>query len=99
MSFPLFDLYKDLAVAQSSPGPPDDPTKADEVEARTLRRRLAAIMWIPGAAGALALGGWSGSAIVGVAAFAVLGAGLWMFAERGDRLAALIRRSRARDSG
>jgi hypothetical protein len=83
VSFPLFDLYKDLAVAQSSPGPPEDPTKADEVEARTLRRRLAAIMWVPGAAGALALGGWSGSVMVGVAAFVVLVAGLWLFAEGG----------------
>ncbi len=92
MSFPLFDLYKDLAVAQSSSGPPDDPTRADEVEALTLRRRLAAIMWIPGAAAALALGGWSGSLVVGIAAFVVLLVGLWLFAERGDRLAGLIRR-------
>jgi hypothetical protein len=59
------------------------PPKAGEVEARTLRRRLAAIMWVPGAAGALALGGWSGSVIVGVAAFVVLVAGLWLFAEGG----------------
>jgi hypothetical protein len=93
MSFPLFDLYKDLAVAQSSPGPPDDSTKADEVEARTLRRRLAAILWVPGAFGALALGGWSGSAIVGIAAFAALIACLWLFAERGDRLSDLRPRS------
>jgi hypothetical protein len=97
MSFPLFDLYKDLAVAQSSPGPPDDPTKADEVEARTLRRRLAALIWVPGAVGILFLAGWANSALLGVACFVLLLVGLWLFAERGDRLAALIRRSHATD--
>ncbi len=93
MSFPLFDLYKDLAVAQSSPGPPDDPTKADEVEARTLRRRLAAIMWVPGAGAVLFLAGWANSAILGVACFVVLLTGLWLFAERGDRVRGWFRRT------
>lgn len=93
MSFPLFDLYKDLAVAQSSPGPPDDPTKADEVEARTLRRRLAAIMWVPGAAGVLFLAGWANSAVLGTAGFVVLLSGLWLFAERGDRVRGWLRRA------
>ena len=92
MSFPLLDLYKDLAVAQSSPGTPDDPTKIEEVEARTTRRRLASIIWAPMSMVALLIGGWSGSWPVGVAAFAVLLGGLWLFAERGDRLGGLIHR-------
>ena len=93
MSFPLFDLYKDLAVAQSSPGPPDDPTKADEVEARTLRRRIAAIVWVPGAGGVLFLAGWANSAVLGVAGFALLLGVLWLFAERGDRVRGWFRRT------
>jgi len=93
MSFPLFDLYKDLAVAQAGPGPPDDPTDLDEVEARTLRRRLAAIMWVPGAGGVLFLAGWANSAVLGVAGFVVLIAGLWLFAERGGRVRVWLRRT------
>jgi hypothetical protein len=89
---PLLDLYKDLAIAQISPGTPGD-SQIDEIEARSTRRRLAIIIWAPASIGALWLGGWSHSWIVGVAAFVVLLTGLWLFAERGDRLAGLIRRS------
>lgn len=48
-----------------------------------MRRRLAAIAWLPGAGLALALGGWTGSWEVGLTAFIVLIAALWLFAERG----------------
>ena len=42
MSFPLFDLAKDLAVARSGEG-----TETDDP--RILRRRVAGIAWAPGA--------------------------------------------------
>ena len=92
MSFPLFDLYKDLAVAQASSGPPDDATKADEVEARLFRRRIAGLLWIPCLAGIVFLAGWANSAALAVVSSVLLLVGLWLFAERGDRIAAWIRR-------
>jgi hypothetical protein len=95
MSYPLWDLAGDLAVAQARPTTPIDPALAEAVEARTLRRRIAAILWIPGAAGVLFVGGWSGSVIVGVVGFALLLVGLFLFAERGDRLAGWIRSRRS----
>jgi hypothetical protein len=94
MSFPLFDLYKDLAVAQASSGPPNDPTKSDEVEARLFRRRIAGLLWIPGLAGVVFLAGWADSVAVAVIGSALLLAGLWLFAERGDQIAARLRRPR-----
>ena len=94
MTTPLLDLYKDLAIAQTSPGTPED-ANIDEIEARSTRRRLAIIIWAPASIGALWLGGWSHSWIVGVIAFVILLAGLWLFAERGDRIAASIRRPRS----
>ena len=94
MSFPLFDLYKDLAVAQASSGPPDDPTKADVVEARLFRRRIAGLLWIPGLGGIVFLAGWANSVAVAVVGSALLLVGLGLFAERGDRIAAWIRRPR-----
>ena len=92
MSFPLWDLAKDVAVARGG-GVGFDPM--EQVEGRTMRRRLAAIGWIPGAGAALALGGWTHSWLVGLIAFVVLLTAMWLFAERGDRIWARIRRPSA----
>jgi hypothetical protein len=92
MSYPLWDLAGDLAVAQAQPATPIDPALADATEARTLRRRIAALLWIPGGAGVLYLGGWTRSGIVGVAGFVLLLVGLWLYAERGDWIADALRR-------
>jgi hypothetical protein len=80
MSFPLWDLAQDLAVARGGGPVKTDPM--DVLEARTLRRRLAALAWIPGAGGVLFLAGWTHSWIVGLGGFAVLLVALWLFAER-----------------
>jgi len=91
MSYPLFDLYKDLAVAQATAGTPIDPAEAEAAEARTFRRRIAAIMWLPGATAVLFVAGWAGNAIVGLVGFILLPVALWLYAERGDRLAGIMR--------
>jgi hypothetical protein len=84
MSFPLFDLAKDLAVARSGEGA-DDP--------RVLRRRIAGIAWAPGAILVVLLAAGAHSWVVGIAGIALLLIGLWLFAERADQLVALARRS------
>jgi hypothetical protein len=94
MGFQFTDLVKDLAVAQAGPGTDPDPAKAEANESRMFRRRLAGLAWIPGAMGVLFFAGWANSVIAGIAGFVLLLVGLWMFAERGDRLAAFIRRLR-----
>jgi hypothetical protein len=94
MSYQFVDLVKDLAVAQAGPGTdPDHPEKSEEIETRTFRRRIAGLLWIPGAMAVLFLAGWANSAAIGVAGFVLLLAGLWTFAEWGDRIGARIRRS------
>jgi hypothetical protein len=93
MGYQFVDLVKDLAVAQAGPGTDPDPDKAEAMEARTFRRRLAGLMWIPGIVGVLFLAGWANSAVLGVAGFVLLLVGLWMFAEHGDRIRAWIRRT------
>ena len=92
MSYQFIEAVKDLAVAQASPGTDPDPVKAEAMEARTFRRRIAGLLWIPSAMGNLFLAGWANSALLGVAGFVVVLVGLWLFAERGDRIAARIRR-------
>jgi O-antigen ligase len=64
------------------------------VEGRTLRRRIAALVWIPAAVAMLALGSWTSSLAVGLVGFAVLIAGLWFFTERWDRVVGRLRRRR-----
>jgi hypothetical protein len=86
MSFPLFDLAKDLAVARSGEG-------ADADDPRVLRRRIAGIAWAPGAILVVLLAAWSSSWLIGVAGIALLLIGLWLFAERADQVVALARRS------
>lgn len=87
MSFPLFDLAKDLAVARSGEGADAD------ADPRFLRRRIAGIAWAPGAILIVFLAAWSGSWLIGIAGIALLLIGLWLFAERADQLVALARRS------
>lgn len=96
MSFPLFDLVKDLAVARGLPETETDRDKIDTAEARTMRRRLAALAWLPGLGLVLLLGGATNSAFVGVAGLVVLLVAMWLFAERGDRFGAWLRRVRTR---
>ncbi|HEY8815993.1 MAG TPA: hypothetical protein VIP57_12915 [Candidatus Dormibacteraeota bacterium] len=94
MSQHPFDLFKDLAILQPGKGTPIDPAAEEAFEARGRRRRYAGLAWIPGLGIALTLAAWSGSAIVGVALLVILVVALFVYAERGDRVAALIRRRR-----
>src|SRR5260370_33675687 len=56
MSFPLWDLAQDLAVARGGGAVKTDPMEL--IEPRTLRRRIEALAWIPSAGGMLALAAW-----------------------------------------
>jgi hypothetical protein len=94
MSYQFIEAVKALAVAQAGPGTDPDPVKAEAMEARVFRRRVAGLMWIPGAVAILYLAGWANSAALGAAGFVLLLVGLWLFAERGERIAAWIRRPR-----
>jgi len=91
MSFPLFDLAKDLAIARSGEG-----TEADDPP--VLRRRIAGIAWAPGAILVVLLAAWSKSWLIGIAGIALLLVGLWLFAERAEQTAALARRIVRRNS-
>ena len=93
MSYQFIQAVLDYAVAQASPGTDPDPVKAEAMEARVFRRRIAGLMWIPGAVGVLFLAGWANSAALGVAGFVLLLVGLWLFAERGDRVRGWLRRT------
>jgi hypothetical protein len=87
MSFPLFDLAKDLAVARSG-----EAADADS-DPRIMRRRIAGIAWAPGAIVVVLLAAWSHNWLIGVSGIALLLIGLWLFAERASQLTALARRS------
>jgi hypothetical protein len=86
MAQPFADLMKDLALARGASGDGIDP------DARAMRRRIAIIVWLPGAGIVAWLAGWAQSVALGVAGLAVLLISLWLFAERGDRIAARVRR-------
>lgn len=88
MSFPLWDLAGDLAVARGGGPVKTDPM--DRPESNSLRRRVAALLWIPGAAAAIAVGSGTGAWWLIVPAFIVLIAGMWLFAEGIDRIRALL---------
>jgi hypothetical protein len=88
------DVYQDLAVAQM--GGQLDPSASEGAAARNMRRRIAAVLSIPGMAAAAALAAWSAwHVVVGIAAFAFLFAVLWLYAERSSRVLALIRRHKS----
>ena len=90
----LYQMVKDRATAQAAPSASIDPDQADELDARTFRRRVTSVAWLPGVAVVLAVAGWLRSAPVAIAGFAVLLAALWLYAKRGDGIAARIRRGR-----
>jgi len=89
MSFPLWDLAGDLAIARGGGPVKTDPV--DLVDSKSLRRRISALLWIPGAALAIAVGSGTGVWLLTVPAFGALFVGLWLFAERGDRIWSRIR--------
>ena len=82
MTLPLTDLYKELAIANAHGRPDADPAAEEIFQARAFRRRLAGLMWIPGAAVVLVVAGWTGSAVLGVAGLIALVIALWIYAER-----------------
>lgn len=95
MGYPLWDLAGDLAVARGGNGVKTDPM--ERPSSASLRRRVAAVVWIPAAFGAAAIGSGFGSWIAGVAALVVFTAVLAVVSERGDVVWARIRRSRPTD--
>jgi hypothetical protein len=90
----LYEMVKNRATAQAAPGAPTGPDQAEVFDARTFRRRVASIAWLPGVAVVLTVAGRLGSAPIGIAGFILLLAALWLYAERGDRIAARLRRGR-----
>jgi hypothetical protein len=86
----LYDLAGDLAVARGGNAVKTDPM--ERPEGLSIRRRLAAILWIPGATAAVAVGSGFDNWYLGALAFVVLLAALWLFAERGDRVWARLTR-------
>lgn len=86
MSFPLWDLANDLAVARAGQGAEtdDDP--------RYLRGRIATILWFPCGTLCLVAGAATGSIWVGLACFAVLLFALWLFAFRPGAASRFVRR-------
>ncbi|HYL08159.1 MAG TPA: hypothetical protein VEU76_06395 [Candidatus Udaeobacter sp.] len=86
MSFPLFDLVKDLAIARGGRGPESD------VDPSYLRGRIATVLWLPGAFLCVVLGYATHSAAVGIAAFVVMFVGLVVFVFRPPWLTAWIGR-------
>jgi hypothetical protein len=90
VAWPLWDLAGDLAIARG--GGPVETDAMRRIDARYLRRRIVAALWIPFAFGAIALGSSLGSWVVGTLAFAAAAIALWLVAEHGDRLWSLIRR-------
>jgi hypothetical protein len=83
MGNPMFGLVTDLALAEGS----------EVEEATAMRRRVAIILWGLLLAPLAYLGGWTNSGFVFGGAFILVVAGLWIYAEYGDRIAAPLRGS------
>lgn len=81
MSFPLWDLAKDIAVARGGKAVKTDPM--DRPSSWSMRTRVAAMLSIPGMAVAAAVGSWFDNWVAGLAALIVVGAALWFYAARG----------------
>ena len=92
MSFPLWDLAGDLAIARGGGPVKTDPM--DLVDSKSLRRRISALLWIPGAALAIAVGSGTGVWLLTIPAFGVLFVGLWLFAEGTDGVRARLQKRR-----
>ena len=92
MSFPLWDLAQDLAIARGGNGPD---AKADT---RFLKGRIAAVLWVPGAAGSIFLGVLSGSYLVGLLAFVAVVVGLATFVIGPRTIATFVRRRFAKQA-
>ncbi|HYS97524.1 MAG TPA: hypothetical protein VEM94_03925 [Candidatus Dormibacteraeota bacterium] len=92
MSFPLWDLAQDLAIARGGNGPD---AKADT---RFLKGRIAGVLWVPGAAGSIFLGVLSGSYLVGLLAFVAVVLGLATFVIGPRTIATFVRRRFAKQA-
>ena len=92
MSFPLWDLAQDLAIARGGNGPD---AKADT---RFLKGRIAGVLWVPGAAGSIFLGVLSGSYLVGLLAFVAVVVGLATFVIGPRTIATFVRRRFAKQA-
>ena len=90
MGYFLWDLAGDLAVARGGGPVKTDPMEL--VESKFLRRRISALLWIPGGAAAVALGSGTGVWFLCIPAFLSLGVGLWLFAEGAGGIRARLRR-------
>ena len=90
MSFPLWDLAQDLAIARGGNGPDA------EADTRFLKGRIAGVLWMPGAAGSIFLGGLTGSFLVGALTFVATVAALATFVIGPRNIAAFVRRRFAR---
>lgn len=86
MGYPLWDMLNDLAVARGLRG-----ADADS-DSRYLRGRVAAILWIPGLAIALTVGGWNNSWVLGMAVIILTLVVMALVAFGPRRLAKAIRR-------
>ena len=86
MGYPLWDMLSDLAIARGFRG-----ADADS-DSRYLRGRIAAILWIPGLALALTVGGWMDSWLlaVGILALTLIAMAAVAFGPR--RIASAFRR-------
>jgi hypothetical protein len=85
MAWPLWDMAGDLAVARAGRGSETD------ADPRYLRGRIASIIWLPGAALCLVAGAATASPPVGMTCFALLIAGLWLFAFRPGATSGFLR--------
>ena len=87
---PLLDAYVDLAFAQAGAGMRPDASDAER--ARSIRRRIAALLCSPGMVGALYLTAWSRwNVAVAIASFGFLFGILWLYSERPTNLRTRLR--------
>lgn len=86
MGYPLWDMVGDLAMARGLRGEQVDS------DSRYLRGRVAAVIWIPGLAAALMLGGLTGSWVVGVMVIVLTLVAMTLIAFGPRRVVARLRR-------
>lgn len=90
MGYPLWDMLSDLAIARGLRGANDDSNS------RYVRGRVAAVLWIPGLAIALTVGGWTDSWVAGVAVLIFTLVVMVIVAYGPRRLASAVRRRASR---